>query len=403
MPSDTALPPETADFSRFSTYNYTPLEARALLDRDRLTNPVPYSEELGGFHIFRNFEDVKRGLTNFGLYASSPSVQRPLPKGDIRDHPQAVAINSDPPEHSKWRKLLVAGMNAGVPARIEERVRADAAELIDAIVANGGGDLAADLAHQIPQRAIFYVLGFERDAELSGVHDITQKLLGSMRDSAEYRKNFDSLAAMGLRAVAERRHTPRDDFMTVLANYDFDGRPLDAEEVGRVIATLLIGGSGTAASTITSLLWNIFAQPQVRNVLNGNADLMPVAVEETLRLWTPFFALYRNVTEDHEVHGKRIAKGDTVYMCWQAANLDPQQFEAPHQFRLDRAENRHLTFGLGRHSCIGAPTARMEMRVVAEEMLKRGSALQLAKPEDVQLCFEGSETFAIPSLPVTCG
>ncbi|WEK42228.1 MAG: cytochrome P450 [Candidatus Sphingomonas colombiensis] len=374
-----------------------------MLDRDRDSNPIPFSQELSGFHIFRNFEDVKRGLLDFGTYASAPSVQRPLPKGDISQHPQAVAINADPPEHTKWRRLLTAGMNANVPNRIESRLRADAAQLVDAMVAKGGGDLIADLAYQIPQRAIFYILGFEQNDELSKVHDITLALLGSMRDSAAYRKNFERLAELGLEGIHERRKRPRDDFMTVLAEYDFGGRPLNDEEAGRVMATLLIGGSGTAASTMGSLFWNIFVQPGLRDSLVENPTLIPAAVEETLRLHTPFFALYRNVTQDHERHGRRIAAGDTVYMCWQAANLDPAQFDEPHAFRLDRDASRHLTFGLGRHSCVGAPTARMEIRVVAEEFLKRGVRLQPTAIDTAEFCFEGSETVAVPSLPVAVG
>lgn len=387
-----------ADFSAFSTYRMSPDEARALLARDRDANPVPFSTELGGFHIFRNYDDVKNGLLDFETYASAPSVQRPLPKGNIADHPQAVAINSDPPEHSKWRRLLTAGMNPGVPARIKARVRADVVELIDGIIARGGGDLMADLAYQIPQRAIFYILGFERTDELSKVHEITLALLGSMRDSAAYRKNFEALAELGLEGIHERRSRPRDDFLTLLAEYDFEGRPLTDEEAGRVMATLLIGGSGTAASTIGSMLWNIAVQPGLRGELRDKPDLVPVAIEETLRLHTPFFALFRNVTRDHSVHGRSLKAGDTVYMCWQAANLDPAKFPDPFRFRLDREGARHLTFGFGRHACVGAPTARMEMRVVAEEFLRRGERLRLVAADEPRFRFEGSETVAISGL-----
>lgn len=382
-----------AAFRNFSTRTLSPAKAREMMDLGRTELPVPYSEELGGFHIFRNYKDVSKGMINWRLYGSAPSVARPLPAEKPEDYPRTVGIHYDPPEHQKWRKLMTEGLNPDTPKRARGQVEADVRAIFDSMAAQGGGDFVADLAVPVPVNAICYVIGYPGGPEeKKRIVELSKTFISKMRNSDEYVRNFRELGDIGIREIEARGSEDRGDFISFVSRFEYEGCPLSRKDLNDTMATLFAAGHGTTANAIGGMLWEVLTRPGLLDRLKAEPDLVPVAIEESLRLHAPFFGLYRTAREDHEIQGTHIRAGESVLMSWQGANLDPAEFEAPHEFRLDRPHYQHLTFGRGRHACVGSPTARMELDVVLRELIRRPETFRLKDPHGDPFEFEGSES-----------
>lgn len=381
-------------FETFSTYNVTPARALEMTHAARSLCPVPHSSELGGFHIFLTYEDVRKGLLDWRTYASGPSVLRPYMEG----MPVFPPSSMDPPEHNPWRKIFSDGVNVKQAERIEPLVAADIDRCLDDIAARGECDLLADVAERVPMLAIFHILGLDEDKH-DIVRSMTLRTLSVVDKPDAFVKLFREFAAFGAAEVAKRRADPQDNYLTVLAQARLGDRPLTDEEVGAAVISLLTAGHGTTVASMTNLFYEVLRNPEIKARIMADPALIPIAVEENLRLHHPFFGLYRQATQDVTVNGSEIKAGDSIYLCWQAGNRDPGMFPEPDRFSLDRGQFTHLSFGLGRHSCVGSATARMEMRLGLEKLLARFPDIELVQPEAVAFEFHGAETAAIPRLP----
>ncbi|CAN5393276.1 cytochrome P450 [soil metagenome] len=382
------------EFAGFSTYTSTPAAALDLLDRARDRCPVPHSDQLGGFHIFMTYEDVRKGLLDWRTFASGPSVLRPYVEGTPKFPPSSY----DPPEHSPWRQIFSDGVNTRSAERITPAVHTDIVDFIEGFSPRGTCDLVADLAERVPMNAIFYILGLEESLHET-VRHLTLKTLASVSDMEVFKANFIEFAGFGYAQVEKKRDNPADDYLTVLAQARMGDRLLTPDEIGACVISLLTAGHGTTVASMTNLFYEVLRKPELKQQLIDDPSLIPVAVEEGLRMHHPFFGLYRQATRDVTVNGSDIKAGETVYLCWQGGNRDPGAFPDPNTFRLDRPSNAHLSFGLGRHSCVGAATARMEMQLALKELLTRLPDIELVDPGSIKFEFHGAETAAIPALP----
>jgi len=381
-------------FAGFSTYKGTPSDAIALFAEGRRRCPVPHSNELGGFYLLLRYRDVRQALINARTFANGPAVLRSLAEGMPRFPP----IDYDPPEHTAWRRIFVNGINADTARRIAPLVRKDVIRYLDEIAPRGTCDLVADLTERVPMSALFHVLGLgEEDHDF--VRNMTLELLASVADREAFGRVFAEFGRFGLREVERRRSEPKDDYLTALANAEIDGRLLNAQEIAAATNSLLLAGHGTTVAAMTNMLYEVLRRPELTQALIADPTLIPAAVEEALRLHTPFFGLYRRVTEDTVVSGVPIAAGESVYVCWQSANRDADVYPDPDEFKLDRPDRHHLTFGAGKHSCAGAATARMELATVMEELLRRLPDIELVDPKAAAFQFLGGETAAITCLP----
>jgi cytochrome P450 len=380
----------------YTSYESTPDEALALFEEARAAGcPVARSEKLGGYHLFLDYDDVRGAHADHETFASSPSVLRPLV-----ERPQFPPIEYDPPEQTQWRALFAHALNLGTPKRIEAEVRKDVITLIEGLQAKGRFDLVDDFAEEVPLFALCEVLGFDRDKR-SEIRRLTVDMHAHAEDPVKGPAAFMAFAMFGVAEVMSRLEDPRDDYLTYLSTATIDGRPLTPEELGATMNSLLNAGHGTTVSGLTSLLYEVYSRPEVKQRLIDDPSLIPAAVEESMRLHTPFFGLYRRATKDVTVGGVEIAEGDSIQMCWAAANRDPKVFENPDDFDLDRQPGRKrlMTFGFGIHACMGQPTARMEMHVALEELLARVPDIELSDPAGVRHEFAGSETALITRLP----
>jgi cytochrome P450 len=205
----------------------------------------------------------------------------------------------------------------------------------------------------------------------------------------------------GIAEVLSRREHPKDDYLTWLANAEIDGKPVGPMEIGPVMASMLVAGHETSVNGLAGVLFEVLRRPGIRDRLIADPGLIRAAVDEGMRLHTPFYGFYRRALEDVEISGVPIPAGSDVLLCWAAANRDPSVYPDPGEFRLDRqnGRNRHLAFGWGIHACPGQAAAQMEMRVAVAELLRRLPDIEIVEPEKVRFTFTGGESCAIPELP----
>lgn len=388
-----------SELAGYSSYTSTPARALDLFEEARAAGcPVPHSDEMGGFFLALDYADVKAVHSDWESFSHSPTVVLP-----VVERPAFPPIEFDPPEHTPWRELIAKAFNAETPAKVEAGVREDINHLIDSFAANGSCDLVTEFCEEVPLLALCRVIGFDQEKRAT-VRDMTLRLVAAFEDPEEGPKAFMDFAMFGAGEVLARAENPKDDFLTDLAHAELNGQPLGPLEIGQIMNSFLIAGHGTSVAAMASLLHEVLSRPELVERLQGNPELIAAAVEETLRLHPPFFGLYKRATHDLELGGTQIPKDSYIQTCWAAANRDPKVYENPAEFDVDRKfgrKNRHLTFGWGIHACPGAPTARMELRIALEELLRRLPDIKLDAPDAVKYAFHGTETAAIDALPAT--
>ena len=382
--------------TNFSTYETTPDVAYALFEEAREAGrSVFFSEKHGGYYTFLDYDDVKAAHADPETYNSGPQVLRPL-----APRPRFPPLEYDGAEHTAWRELFAQVLNTAAPKIHEDSVREDIIAIVEDLKARKTFDLQADYAEPIPLLTICDVIGFNRE-QRSEVRRFTVELHGAGGDPERLQQVFMEFGQFGVAEVYARLENPRDDFLTKLAHAQLDGQPIPPMDLGGAMISFLNAGHGTTVSGLTSLLWEVLRAPEVKQRLIDDPSLIPAAVEESMRLHTPFFGLYRTTSKPVTVGGVEIPAGSAVLMMWAAANRDPEVFPDPDVFDLDRAvgRNRLMTFGFGIHACMGQPLARMEMKVALEELFARIPEVELVNPGVDEHEFAGMETALIKSLP----
>jgi len=289
----------------------------------------------------------------------------------------ASMINRDDPRHQQQRKLLSGRFSPRAVRRHSERVRAVAAELIAKVAANGAAEVVSELAAPLPAMVIAELLGFdralwrkcmewsERTMSAAGFrNDDPRQPAGSPAAISEFASAFGEL-------IEARRASPRDDLVSAWVHGAIDGEPLDVPEIIQEGLLLLDGGAETSRSVIGQTVWNLARFPDQREILVADPSVIPAtAVEEFIRYATPILNMRRTVTADHELHGQQLRGGDQVVLMYGAANTDDRAFDEPYRFDVTRQHNHHVAFGFGTHFCLGANLARLELRVMFEELLR---------------------------------
>jgi cytochrome P450 len=374
----------------------TPREALALFDDARGRCPVAYSEERGGYYLLMGYQDVKGAHSNWQQFSTEPSIMRPL-----SEKPPLPPLEYHPPVHTAWRKLFTEAFNNKTPARIEADVRADVATRIDDFSPRGECELVSEYIRPIPLNALCMTLGIDPNSEKADqFHEFANGFLDTFSKPAEFPAALGAIMEFGIAEVLSRRQHPRDDYLTWLAHAELDGKPVGPEEIGPVMASMLVAGHETSVNGLAGVLYEVLRRPAIRDQLIADPTLLRAAVDEGMRIHTPFFGFYRRALEDTEVSGVTIPAGADVLLCWAAANRDPEVYPEPGEFRLDRnpGRNRHLSFGFGIHACPGQAAAQMEMHVAVTELLRRLPDIELQSPEEVEFFFTGGESCAIKEL-----
>jgi cholest-4-en-3-one 26-monooxygenase len=310
---------------------------------------------------------------------SSASGSRPLI--DMN----ASMINRDDPRHQQQRKLVSRRFSPRAVRAHEERVRAIASELIGAMAAKGTAEIVGELAAPLPAMVIGGLLGFDRAlwpkfkewsertmASAGFRNDDPRQPAGSPEAIAEFAAAFYEL-------IEARRADPRDDLVSAWVHGAVDGEPLDIPEIIQEGLLLLDGGAETTRSVIGQTVWNLIRFPDQHRILLADPSVIwATAVEEFIRYASPLLNMRRTVTVDHELHGQVLRAGDQVLLMYAAANSDDRAFDEPDRFDVTRRHNHHVAFGLGTHFCLGANLARLELRIVFDELVRRLPDIRLA-------------------------
>jgi len=363
--------------------------------------PIAYSDAWeDGFYILSKYADVARVAKDPGTFSNRWSVTLPGLPGQEKPPEVSLSIplGMDPPEFNEWRRMLNPYFSpqkaeAGIPG-----MRQVVNELIDGFIDRGSAELYDELLAPFPAIITCRILGLPENEWHDFADPVHEALQagpeGSYGGGPQTPSRVSMMEAVGrMVAIAqERRADPRDDVLSFLGTAEVHGRPLNEIEMAGICTVLLGGGVDTTTNAIGVTLVELARRPEARQRLIDDPALIPLAVEEFLRMWSPFQGLARRVMTDVDVGGCPMHEGDKVLMLWASANRDPDEFDRPDDVVVDRSPNRHLAFGLGPHRCIGAHIARAEMRVALEEVLRRlpdyevdEAGLQL--PPDVGLIY----------------
>jgi cytochrome P450 family 142 subfamily A polypeptide 1 len=292
-------------------------------------------------------------------------------------------INMDDPGHLRRRSLVNRGFTPRRVADHEPRIRQLCGELIDRVAPRGQCDFVRDLAAPLPMIVIGELLGVapeDRDDLLRWSDDLIAATSATASPEVAMRAGaaFEEYAAYHRTVVADRRARPRDDLMSVLVRAEIDGQRLDDEALLHESLLILVGGDETTRHVITGGMEQVLAHPEQRRALQQDPSGIPTAVEEMLRWVTPIQNMNRTTTADMVMRGETIPAGSRVLLLYPSANRDARQFPDPDAFDVTRRPNEHVAFGFGSHFCLGASLARLELRVMFEELLSRLPDMTLA-------------------------
>jgi cytochrome P450 len=301
-------------------------------------------------------------------------------------------VQMDAPDHPKYRALTQSWFTAQNLKRLEDRIRTIARMQVERMLQMGGRcDFARDVSALYPLRVIMEIMGVPPEDEPRMLM-LTQQLFGSQDPELNRSKQVtldvadivrmlqavvaDFTAYFG-KITADRRVCPRDDVSSVIANGQIDGCPIAEFEAMSYYIIIAAAGHDTTSSSTAGALWALCEHPQEFAKLKANPALMDDLVEEAIRWTVPVQHFMRNATADYELRGQKISKGDWLMLCYLSGNRDEEAFDAPFEFRVDRNPNRQIAFGFGAHVCLGQHLARMEMRILFEELLPRLKSIQL--------------------------
>ena len=340
-------------------------------DELRSSCPIAHTDRLGGSWMPTRYADVTAIARNVEQFSSREvGVGPPNEDGDDGLLPAGLPpISADPPEHTWTRRLLLPWFSPGRVDTYEIYTRSLCRELVAGFADSGRADAAADYAQQIPVRVIGLVLGVPEsmsDVFTGWVRDV----LEFANDEERRTRSRAEIIAYFMGEMDQRRHGDGTDLITSLLQAEVDGEPVPDGHVLGTVALTLIAGVDTTWSGIGSALWHLATHPEDCGRLVAEPELMPTAIEELLRAYSPV-TMARVVTSDVEYAGCPMREDDKVLLNFPAANRDPEAFPDADVVRIDREHNRHVAFGAGIHRCAGSNLARMEMRVAVEEWLAR--------------------------------
>jgi cytochrome P450 len=298
-----------------------------------------------------------------------------------------MMLVTDPPRHGKQRSLLNKRFTPRALAPTEHHVRTVCTSIIDSILDKGECDLVVDVAAKLPTAVICEMMNIPREdwglmyaiANMSvGAGDPEYQIEGSVRATGK-RAQEDAFGYF-VKVIADRRQNPGTDLVSAIVQGQIDGEKLDDMEVLFNCWLLIIAGNETTRNATSGGMLALIEHPDERIRLKEHKALMPTAIEEILRWTTPITHLMRTATRDVEFHERKIREGDRVVVWNASAHRDEEVFQNPYRFDIGRTPNDHIAFGYGEHFCLGANLARLQLKVMIEELTRRIPDIELAGP-----------------------
>ena len=346
----------------------------------RLRNEFPvYRNEARDCWVVSCFDDIQAISRDPKTYSCANGVDLDLPAtylgpGDF--------LATDPPVHTRLRKVLHEHFTPKAIDRLEDSLRARVRLLLEGVHDGDTFDVAESLAMSLPMLTILSLMGFPEDdggQVREWLYATTLRIPGSSDRPPACDAAHAALAEYMGKLLDERRHEPRADLITVMARAVDDGR-MSLDETHGMSLLLLVAGWVTTACLISNAVYLLARDPGQRRILAEDPTTIQAGVEEILRLESPVQYLMRTTTRDVELHGVAIPEGGKVVLLYAAANRDERRWDDAERFDVRRDPQRIITFGEGIHHCLGAPLSRLSGRVALEEMLARWPRFELAGP-----------------------
>lgn len=323
-------------------------------------------------------------------------------------HLLRTLIHMDEPDHLKYRTLTQAWFMPQNLRSMEDRIRGVAKAAVEQMAATGGQcDFVREVALHYPLRVIMEIMGVPPEDE-ARMLTLTQELFGAADPELARKEEDDPAKKLSPGVItdffeyfrklsAERRANPGDDLASVIANSQVDGQPISEFEAMSYYIIVATAGHDTTSSSTGGAIWGLAENPGELAKLKADPSLIPGLVDESIRWTTPVKTFMRTAADAAEVGGRKLDKGDWLMLCYASGNRDEAVFDDAQAFRVDRKPNKHLAFGYGAHLCLGQHLAKMEMRILWEELIPRLNSLELAgEPAMSQAVFvNGPKTLPI--------
>jgi cytochrome P450 len=339
---------------------------------------VARSEAHGGFWVVTRYEDVREVALHPEVFSSRyTSVPKDIGFGDVLIPP----LQLDPPDHTRMKKLLVPAFTPARVAQFEPSTRQIAATLLDSLVSKGRFDASEDYARLVTTTVVCQLLGVPEAVELF-TGWVRRLLEQAAIDPVDAQVAGAELFGFVSDVVGQRRKDPGPDLISALVEIEVEGERLRDDEVLFTAILLVLAGVDTTWGTLATAIHHLATHPSEQTQLRDDPILVDTAREEFLRAFAPVTPA-RIVTQDIEIAGRQLRKGDMVLVSLPAANRDETEFPEASTVDLARWPNRHLAFGTGIHRCLGVNVARMELTVALDELLRRVPPFRLANADSV--------------------
>jgi cytochrome P450 len=355
----------------------------------------PLYSDASGFWVASRFDDVRAILLDHGRFSSASM-------GAGAMGPGFPLLSDDPPRHSVLRGLLAKAFTPAAMEAMRPAIDRLAAELAAAIPVGDEVDIVAAITAPLPVAVIAGMMGVP-EARAMDFKRWSNAIMGiqqnpfegeRIRMLMELRSYFTGLAA-------ERRAAPGDDLVSALIRARETSETLSDEQVVAFCILLMVAGNETTTNLLGNLLSRLTRTPGAWEALRADPGLIEPAIEESLRIDSPAQMVIRTATVDTEIGGQTIVKGDSLMVYLASANRDPQRWDAAASFELGRERERHVAFGHGVHTCIGAPLARMEAKAAMEALVTRFASISAGSGRGKRL--PGGLLYGFQSLPVVFG
>jgi len=403
---------ETIAFDLLDPDSFASGHPHAAYDRLREEAPVKREAVPEGrppLWLLTRYEDIRAVSLDRDRFSSEAGFRvhtqrRAAMAPEIAQTLRRFMLAMDEPEHGDFRKLVSSNFMPSALGRLDPLIRANVQGLVNGLAGRDACEFVSEIGASVPIKTVCAIMGVPPEDEWR-VFEFTNAVFGT--DDPEYAPSLEvanerylAIFDYGWTLLEERRREPKDDLLTRIATARFDdGRALDRTEQVSFFSNLIAAGNETTRSSLSGAIWLLSRHPDQRRQLVEDPSLIPNAVQEILRWFSPVFHMARTAKCDLELGGQAIAAGDQVALLYGAGNHDPAAFVDPHRFDVRRANaNRHITFGYGIHHCLGSRLAAMQLTIILEAFLGAfPDYTVMGEPEYIRSNFVG----AMKRLPIS--
>lgn len=337
----------------------------------------------GLWAVTRHADVVLAGKTPsvFSSHAGGTFIRDSAPR-DLREMQRAM-LNTDPPEHSKLRRIVSKAFTPRVVQGMAESITKHAHDVVGKLGDGDELDFVEHVSAEMPLLVLADILGVPA-SERHLLYDWTNRMVGfgdpEIGDPKSYFSAFVELFAYAAELTKQKRERPTDDVWSLVVNAEVEGERLSDDDLDRFFQLLVIAGNETTRNLFNGAIITLAEHPDQWRELREDPALLPTAIEEVLRYHPPVMQFRRTAVADVELGGQQIKAGDKVVLCYASANRDEDVFADPDRFDITRTENPHLSFGAGPHFCLGNAVARLEARALLPILFDRFPTIEVTAP-----------------------